>query len=321
MILVTGSEGFIASHLVDHLLNKGFSVRAFVMYNSLSSIGWLKDINHPNLSIYFGNVRDYQSVVNSFDDVEVVFHLAALISIPYSYDNTLGYLDVNIIGTYNILEAVKNSNQVKRLFVTSTSEVYGSAQYIPIDEKHPLQAQSPYAASKIAADKLAESYYKSFGTPVTIIRPFNTYGPRQSTRAIIPRIITQLIQHPNEIKLGSLFPIRDFNFVKDVVAAMYSLIECDKSIGLEVNIASGFGITISDLIYKIAFIMNVDFNVVMDSSRVRPDSSEVDRLIGDAVLINSLTGWESTTSLEEGLRETIDFYLKDKITETDDYIK
>lgn len=320
MILVTGAEGFIASHLVELLLNQGHRVKAFVMYNFSSSTGWLSHIKNPNLSFYFGDIRDYQSIMNSLIEVDVVFHLAALISIPYSYDNVIGYLGVNTIGTYNILEAVKNSKNIKRLFVTSTSEVYGSAKYVPMDEYHPLQAQSPYSASKIAADKLAESYYKSFGTPVTIIRPFNTYGPRQSTRAIIPRIITQLLNNPEEVKLGSLYPVRDFNYVADVVDAFVKISESPNTIGKEINVSTGIGISIQELVEKISKIMKIDYKIKEDVTRIRPENSEVDRLIGDSSLLRELTGWNSKFDFEAGLKETVLFYVNSKNIADEDYI-
>lgn len=214
-VLVTGAEGFIGSHLVEKLLIEGHYVRAFVLYNSFSDIGWLKGLNNSELEIYFGDIRDKSSLRSALEGIDVVYHLAALISIPYSYENPEGYVTTNTIGTLNLLEEARYV-KLNHIFITSTSEVYGSAIKIPIDESHPLQAQSPYSASKIAADKLAESYFKTFNLPITIIRPFNTYGPRQSTRAIIPRIISQLKSNPSSVRLGSLYPVRDFNYVKDI---------------------------------------------------------------------------------------------------------
>ena len=319
-ILVTGSEGFIGSHLVEKLLDDGFRVRAFVLYNSFSNIGWLNGLISSNLEIFFGDVRDKSSLRSALAGIDVVYHLAALISIPYSYENPEGYFFTNTIGTLNLLEESRYA-KLKRIFVTSTSEVYGSAIKVPIEESHPLQAQSPYSASKIAADKLAESYYKTYNSPVTIIRPFNTYGPRQSTRAIIPRIITQLKDNPMNVKLGALYPVRDFNYVKDTVYGMISLMKNNNSLGLEVNIASGSGISIEDLVSKIAELMKVEYNIEVDKERIRPTKSEVDRLIGDATLIKSISGWESSISLDEGLMETIKFYLDTETIETADYIK
>ena len=319
-ILVTGSEGFIGSHLVERLLKEGHNVRALVLYNSFSKIGWLSEIEHSKLEIFFGDVRDKSSIRSALNGVDVVYHLAALISIPYSYENPEAYVNTNIIGTLNILEEARYIG-LRRIFIVSTSEVYGNAISVPIKESHPLQAQSPYSASKISADKLAESYYKTFNLPITIIRPFNTYGPRQSTRAIIPRIITQLKDNPFSVKLGALYPVRDFNYVKDTVSGMYSLLKGNGSIGLELNIASGFGISIEDLVRKIAELMKVEYRIEVDKERIRPTKSEVDRLIGDATRIKSISGWESSTSLDEGLMKTIKFYLDSENIETADYIK
>jgi NAD dependent epimerase/dehydratase len=319
-LLVTGSEGFIGSHLVERLIKEGHDVRAFVQYNSFSSKGWLNSIYSDNLEIFFGDIRDFQSVKSALDGVTKVFHLAALISIPYSYDNSVSYIQTNIIGTYNILQASKELGQIKNIIITSTSEVYGSAKFIPMTEEHPLQAQSPYSATKIAADKLSESYHRSFGLPITIIRPFNTYGPRQSTRAVIPRIITQLLENPNDVRLGSLTPIRDFNYVKDVVEAFVLISNSEDAIGKEINIATGIGATIQDVLSIISKQMGVNFNLGTDNSRIRPKESEVDRLIGSAELLKNITNWQPQTSLEDGLRETIDFYKKNRV-ESDDYIK
>lgn len=318
--LVTGSEGFIGSHLVEKLLEKGYQVRAFVLYNSFSNIGWLSSIKDDNLEIYFGDIKDYHSVFKAMDEVTHVYHLAALISIPYSYSNPAGYIDTNVIGTFNVLEGSRNQTNIKRVFITSTSEVYGSAIYIPMDEKHPMQAQSPYAASKISADRFAESYYKSFDVPVTIVRPFNTYGPRQSTRAIIPRIITQLLNNPQEVKLGSLFPIRDFNYVADVVDAFVKISETPKTIGKEINISTGIGISIQELIETISNIMKIEYKLKEDVTRIRPEKSEVDRLIGDSSLLRDLTGWTSEFDLEAGLKETVLFYMNTQNIADEDYI-
>lgn len=318
--LVTGSEGFIGSHLVEKLLEKGYQVRAFVLYNSFSNIGWLSNIKDNNLEIYFGDIKEYQSVLKAMNSVNYVFHLAALISIPYSYSNPEGYVDTNVIGTFNVLEASRNQNNIERVIITSTSEVYGSALYTPMDEKHPMQAQSPYAASKISADRFAESYYKSYDLPVTIVRPFNTYGPRQSTRAIIPRIITQLINNPQEVKLGSLYPIRDFNYVADVVDAFVKISETTNTLGKEINISTGIGISIQELIETISKIMKIDYKLKEDVTRIRPEKSEVDRLIGDSSVLRDLTGWISKFDLEAGLKETILFYMNTKDIADEDYI-
>lgn len=318
--LVTGSEGFIGSHLVEGLINDGYRVRAFIQYNSPFSRGWLNGKVHPNLDFYFGDIRDYQSVFKSLSKINVVFHLASLISIPYSYESPESYIDTNIRGAFNVLESTRHIIGIERVIITSTSEVYGSAQFVPMNESHPLQAQSPYAATKIAADKLAESYFKSFNTPVTIVRPFNTYGPRQSTRAIIPRIITQLLNNPQEVKLGSLYPIRDFNYVADVVDAFVKISETPKTIGKEINISTGIGISIQELIETISKIMQIDFKLKEDVSRIRPEKSEVDRLIGDSSLLRDLTGWNSKFDLKRGLKETVLFYMNTQDIADEDYI-
>jgi NAD dependent epimerase/dehydratase len=318
-ILVTGSEGFIGSHLVERLVKDGFYVRAFIQYNFKSDKGWLKNIKSENLEFFFGDIRDYDSVLLSFKEVDIVFHLAALISIPHSYDTPAGYIDTNIKGTFNILEASRKF-RIHKILITSTSEVYGTAIYVPMDERHPMQAQSPYSATKISADRLAESYYKSFGLPVTIVRPFNTYGPRQSTRAIIPRVITQLLRNPQHVRLGSLVPIRDFNFVEDVVDAFISIFNTDSTIGQEINIATGVGFSIADTIETIANEMGLSYNIIEDIDRVRPELSEVDRLIGDASKLRNLTGWAPNHSFISGLKKTIDFY-RNNYVEMDDYIK
>jgi NAD dependent epimerase/dehydratase len=318
-ILVTGSEGFIGSHLVEKLVMDGFRVRAFIQYNFRSDKGWLKNLESKNVEFFFGDIRDYDSVLLAFHQVDIVIHLAALISIPHSYDTPYSFIDTNVKGTYNILEASRK-NTIERVLITSTSEVYGSAITTPMNEHHPLQAQSPYAATKIAADRLAESYYKSFGVPVTIVRPFNTFGPRQSTRAIIPRVITQLLRNPLQVKLGSLFPIRDFNFVEDVVDAFISILNTDAAIGQEINIASGNGISIADVVDIIAKEIGIKYKIVEVLDRVRPELSEVDRLIGDASKLKNLTGWSAKHNFVSGLRKTIEFYQSNHV-EMDDYIK
>jgi NAD dependent epimerase/dehydratase len=319
--LVTGSEGFIGSHLVEGLINNGYRVRAFVHYNSLFSRGWLNGKVHSNLDFYFGDIRDYHSVFNSLTGINVVFHLASLISIPYSYDSPESYIDTNIKGAFNVLESARQITGIERVIITSTSEVYGSAQFVPMNESHPLQAQSPYSATKIAADKIAESYYKSFNTPVTIVRPFNAYGPRQSTRAIIPRIITQLMKNPKDVKLGSLYTIRDFNFVTDVVDAFLRISENSKSIGKEINISTGIGISIHELLELISNILGIEYRLTEDKSRIRPEKSEVDRLIGDSTLLREMTGWVPKYDLLSGLKETIQFYTNSEIVADEDYIK
>ena len=317
-LLVTGSEGFIGSHLVERLLNDGHNVKAFVQYNSFSNRGWLNSIDDPKLEIFFGDIRDFQSVKTAMEGVTKIFHLAALISIPYSYDNSVGYIQTNIIGTYNILQAARELDQIQNVIITSTSEVYGSARFVPMTEEHPLQAQSPYSATKIAADRLSESYYKSYGLPVTIVRPFNTYGPRQSTRAVIPRIITQLLDNPSNVRLGSLSPVRDFNFVEDVVEAFVLISNTNEFIGKEINIATGHGVAISDLLSLISEEMDVEYSLNIDTARIRPKDSEVDRLVGSAELLQSITNWYPKTTLETGLRKTIDFYKKNRVESKND---
>jgi NAD dependent epimerase/dehydratase len=308
-ILITGSEGFIGSHAVDFFLEKNFFVRAFVHYNSNNRIGWLKNIkskNKKNLEIHFGDIRDEKNTEKSFKNINYVIHLAALIGIPYSYYSPRSYIETNIIGTYNVLESSLR-NKITRLLTTSTSEVYGSALYTPIKEDHPLQGQSPYSASKIGADKLAESYYKSFNLPLTIARPFNTYGPRQSTRAIIPTIITQLLLS-NKLKMGTTFTKRDFNYVADTIDAFYKILNCKKLIGKEVNICTQKNISIDKLINEISIILNKKNKIIYESKRRRPEKSEVNNLIGSCKLLKKYTRWKSNVSLREGLYKTISWY-------------
>lgn len=309
-ILVTGADGFIGSHLVETLLARGHDVRAFVYYNSFNSWGWLDSLPQEqlrNLDVFAGDIRDPNGVLTAMKDCDVVFHLAALIAIPFSYHSPDSYVDTNIKGTLNILQAARICN-VSRVLVTSTSEVYGTAQYVPIDEKHPYQGQSPYSATKIGADRIAESFYRSFDLPVVIVRPFNTYGPRQSARAVIPTIITQLLSGENEIKLGSLEPTRDFNYVVDTAEGFVALAESDESIGEEINIATGVERTIGDVANFLIGELKPDASIRLDEERVRPDKSEVERLLGDNKKISKLTSWTPKHDLEAGLIETIAWF-------------
>ncbi|MCM1217012.1 MAG: NAD-dependent 4,6-dehydratase LegB [Lachnospiraceae bacterium] len=313
-VLVTGSDGFIGSHLTEELVKKGYQVKAFVYYNSFNSWGWLdtmpKDIM-KNVEIFQGDIRDSNGVEEAVKNVNAVFHLAALIAIPFSYHSPDTYVDTNIRGTLNVLQAARKHN-IDRVLVTSTSEVYGTAQYVPMDEKHPFQGQSPYSATKIGADRLAESFYRSFQLPVTIVRPFNTYGPRQSARAVIPTIITQLLAGRTEIKLGSLTPTRDFNYVKDTVNGFISIYKSNKTIGEEINIATQKEISIGQLAEELIRQISPKAAIVCDEERLRPEKSEVNRLLGCNKKIMQLTAWKPQYSLEEGLRETIDF-LKENL--------
>ncbi|MDD2493589.1 MAG: NAD-dependent 4,6-dehydratase LegB [Tissierellia bacterium] len=306
--LVTGADGFIGSHLTEMLLEQNYEVRAISYYNSFNNWGWLEGMEHPALEVITGDVRDPYFCKFISKDIDTIFHLAALIGIPYSYIAPDSYMDTNIKGTLNICQAARE-NKVNRVIITSTSEVYGTAQYIPIDEKHPKQPQSPYSATKIGADALAMSFYNSFSLPIVIARPFNTYGPRQSARAIIPTIITQIANNKKEIKLGDLTPTRDFNFVKDTCKGFIELSNCDEAIGEEVNISSNFEVSMRDTLELIAEIMNSDVNFVEDEQRLRPENSEVFRLWGDNSKINKLTGFVPSYSLKDGLKETIDWFL------------
>ena len=319
-ILVTGAEGFIGSHLTELLVNEGYDVRAMVQYNSFNNWGWIDTFDKETkdkLDIFLGDVRDPNGVRTAMEGVDAVFHLAALIAIPYSYHSPDMYVDTNIKGTLNILQAardlktkrvlVTSTSEVKRILVTSTSEVYGTAQYVPIDEKHPYQGQSPYSATKIGADRLAESFYRSFNLPVTIVRPFNTYGPRQSARAVIPTIITQLLSGKEEIKLGSLTPTRDFNYVKDTARGFLEIYKSDKTIGEEINIATQREISIGDLANELIRQINPNARIICDEQRVRPEKSEVNRLLGCNEKIKRLTNWTPQYTFEEGLAETIKF--------------
>ena len=307
-VLVTGADGFIGSHLTEMLLEKGYQVKALSYYNSFNDWGWLEGIHHPHLEVVTGDVRDPHFCKHITKDVDIIFHLAALIAIPYSYIAPDSYVDTNIKGTLSICQAAKE-NGVGRVIVTSTSEVYGTAQYVPIDEKHPKQPQSPYSATKIGADALAMSFYNTFELPVIIARPFNTYGPRQSARAIIPTIITQIANGRKDIQVGDLTPTRDFNYVKDTCKGFIELSECDAAIGQEVNIASNREISMRDTLQLIAKIMGADVIFAEDKQRLRPKNSEVFRLWGDNTKIKQLTGFTPSYSLEEGLRETVEWFL------------
>ena len=307
-ILITGADGFIGSHLTEMLIDKGNKVKALSQYNSFNYWGWLEDIpNHQNLKIITGDIRDPHYCKHIVKDIDLIFHLAALIAIPYSYVASGSYVDTNIKGTLNICQAAKENGNI-RVIHTSTSEVYGTALYVPIDEKHPKQPQSPYSASKIGADMMAMSFYNAFRLPVTIARPFNTYGPRQSARAIIPTIITQIASGIKEIKLGDLLPTRDLNFVKDTCRGFIALAECEESIGKEINIASNNEISMKDTLELIKDIMNSEVEFITDEQRLRPEKSEVFRLWGDNSLIKQLTDFEPQYSLEEGLKETIEWF-------------
>ena len=308
-VLVTGADGFIGSHLTQALLAEGCEVRALAQYNSFNNWGWLEDISHPALEVVTGDVRDPNFCRHIVKGVDTVFHLAALIAIPYSYVAPDSYVDTNVKGTLNICQAVRDEG-VSRLLVTSTSEVYGTARYVPIDEKHPKQPQSPYSASKIGADAIALSFHNAFELPVTIVRPFNTYGPRQSARAIIPTIITQIADGAREIKVGDLTPTRDFNYVEDTAAGFIALARCGEAIGKEVNIATGREVSMADTLSSIARLMDADVKWVTDPQRLRPAGSEVFRLLGDNSLITSLTDWRPRHTLDDGLRKTIDWFTQ-----------
>lgn len=308
-VLVTGADGFIGSHLVEELVKKGYEVRAFVYYNSFNTWGWLDTLPGSvmeHVEIFQGDIRDPNGVRVAMQEAEAVFHLAALIAIPFSYHSPDTYVDTNIKGTLNVLQAARELG-TRRVLITSTSEVYGTAQYVPIDEKHPFQGQSPYSATKIGADRLAESFYRSFNLPVTIVRPFNTYGPRQSARAVIPTVITQLLAGKTEIKLGSLTPTRDFNYVKDTANGFISIFESDQTIGEEINIATQKEISIGTLAEELIRQINPDAQIICDEQRLRPEKSEVNRLLGCNAKIRELTKWQPMYTLEQGLAETIAF--------------
>lgn len=308
-VLVTGADGFIGSHLTELLVEKGYDVRAFVYYNSFNNWGWLDTFPQKvlkNIDVFAGDIRDPNGVRKAMEGVDAVFHLAALIAIPFSYHSPDTYVDTNIKGTLNVLQAARDLN-TQRVLVTSTSEVYGTAQYVPIDEKHPYQGQSPYSATKIGADRLAESFYRSFDLPVTIVRPFNTFGPRQSARAVIPTIIIQLLAGKTEIKLGSLTPTRDFNYVKDTANGFYEIFLSDKTIGQEINIATQREISIGELANELIAQINPQAKIVCEAQRLRPEKSEVNRLLGSNEKIKRLTNWHPQYTFEHGIAETIAF--------------
>lgn len=307
-VLVTGADGFIGSHLTEALLSHGYSVRALSQYNSFNNWGWLEGISHPDLEVVTGDVRDPNLCREIVKGCDTVYHLAALIAIPYSYVAPDSYVDTNIKGTLNICQAARDCG-VRRLVVTSTSEVYGTAKYVPIDEKHPKQPQSPYSATKIGADAIALSFYNAFSLPVVIARPFNTYGPRQSARAIIPTIIGQIASGERRIKVGDLTPTRDFNYVADTCRGFIALASAPGIEGREINIATGVEVTMEETFHTIARIMNADVEWVTDPARLRPSKSEVRRLCGDNTLITTLTDWRPQNTLEQGLRKTVEWFV------------
>lgn len=310
-VLVTGADGFIGSHLTELLVSEGYKVRALALYNSFNDWGWLETVDcKDQIEIVTGDVRDPFYCDEITKDVDTVFHLAALIAIPYSYVAPQSYVDTNVNGTVNMCKA-SMKNGVKKFIHTSTSETYGTAQYVPINEKHPMQPQSPYSASKIAADAMALSFYNSFEFPLTIARPFNTYGPRQSARAVIPTIITQIANGMKEIKLGDVSPTRDFNYVEDTCRGFLALANSDKTNGQAINIGSNFEISIGDTLNLIKEIMNSDVNFVVDEQRIRPEKSEVNRLWCDNSLIKELTGFEPKYSIKDGLEKTVDWFTKE----------
>ncbi len=306
-VLVTGADGFIGSHLTELLLEEGYHVRALAQYNSFNNWGWLEQARHPNLEVVCGDVRDPDFCRHIVRGTDTVFHLAALIAIPYSYIAPDSYVDTNIKGTLNMLQAARDLG-IEKILVTSTSEVYGTAMYVPIDEKHPRQPQSPYSATKIGADAIAKSFYNAFELPVTIVRPFNTYGPRQSARAIIPTVISQIASGAEEIKIGDLSPTRDFNYVRDTCRGFLAIARADGTAGEEINIATGTEVSMKETMETIARLMGADIRWTVDPARLRPSKSEVRRLLGDASKLRALTGWKPETSLEEGLRHTIGWF-------------
>jgi len=311
-VLVTGADGFIGSHLTELLLEKGYKVKALAQYNSFNYWGWLEDIPlNSNLEIVTGDIRDPHFCNKIVNGVDLIFHLAALIAIPYSYHAPYSYIDTNVKGTLNICQAAKENGNI-RLIHTSTSEVYGTAQYVPIDEKHPKQPQSPYSASKIGADAIALSFYNSFGLPVSVARPFNTYGPRQSARAIIPTIITQIVSGLKEIQIGDLRPTRDFNFVKDICNGFLAIAKCEGTVGKEINISSNIETSMDEIFNIIKDILHADVRFVTDKNRIRPERSEVMRLLGDNSLLKELTDFQVNYSLREGLIITTNWFLEEK---------
>lgn len=308
-VLVTGADGFIGSHLTEELINQGYKVRAFAYYNSFNSWGWLDTLPKEilkEIEVFTGDIRDPNGVKESMKGIDEVYHLAALIAIPFSYHSPDSYVDTNIKGTLNVLQAARDL-ETSRILVTSTSEVYGTARYVPIDEEHPYQGQSPYSATKIGADRISESFYRSFDMPVTIVRPFNTYGPRQSARAVIPTIITQLLAGKEEIKLGSLTPTRDFNYVKDTVRGFIEIAKSISAIGEEINIATQQEISIGELAQAMIDQINPNAKIICEEERLRPEKSEVNRLLGSNEKIKKLTSWQPKYTLEKGLAETIEW--------------
>lgn len=311
-VLVTGAGGFIGSHLTELLVKEGFDVRAFVHYNSFNTWGWIDSFDPAiknEIDVFAGDVRDPNGVYEAMKGCDGVFHLAALIAIPFSYHSPDTYVDTNIKGTLNVLQAARKL-ETSKVLVTSTSEVYGTAQYVPIDEKHPYQGQSPYSATKIGADRLAESFYRSFDVPVSIVRPFNTFGPRQSARAVIPTIITQLLSGKEEIKLGSLSPTRDFNYVKDTANGFYQIYRSDKTVGQEINIATQKEVSIGELAQLLISKINPNAKIICDEQRLRPEKSEVNRLLGCNDKVHELTEWTQKYTFEQGVEETIEFLKK-----------
>ena len=311
-VLITGADGFIGSHLTEALVDNGCQVRAFVCYNSFNSNGWLDTLPGEiknKIEFFPGDIRDPNGVREAMKEIDIVFHLAALIAIPFSYHSPDSYIDTNVKGTLNIIQAARD-NKVQRVLVTSTSEVYGTAQFVPITELHPKQPQSPYSASKIGADAIADSFYRSFELPITIVRPFNTFGPRQSARAVIPTIISQLLNGAEEIKLGDITPTRDLLFVKDTVNGFLKIAECDKLIGHEVNIATQSEISVGVLAQELINSINPSAKIITDTVRLRPEKSEVFRLFGSNEKLKSFTDWNQKYTLKEGLKETIDWFSK-----------
>lgn len=315
-ILITGAEGFIGSHLTEKLVKLGHNVKALVLYNSFNNCGWLEDLNKrkpKNLNIIYGDVRDENFIYDNTKKIDAIFHLAALISIPHSYNSYHSFVDTNINGTLNILSSAKR-NKIKKVFITSTSEVYGTAQKIPINESHPLNPQSPYAATKVAADQISLSFFKSYGLPVTILRPFNTYGPRQSARAIIPSIISQVLSKNKEVKIGNINTSRDFTYIDDTVDAFVNALKSKNIQGRTINISSNNRIFVKDLLVKIRQITNANFKITQDKKRLRPKKSEVEVLVGENKLANKFLKWKpkfsSKTSFNIGLKKTIEWFKK-----------
>ncbi|KOR33563.1 NAD-dependent dehydratase [Achromatium sp. WMS3] len=313
-ILITGADGFIGSHLTETLIRQGYEVRAFVLYNSFNSWGWLDHVDaevKKSLDVFAGDIRDPHGVKTAMQGCDVVMHLASLIAIPYSYHSPDTYIDTNIKGTLNVVQAARELG-IDKVVQTSTSEVYGTAQYAPIDESHPLQGQSPYSASKIGSDQIALSFYKSFNTPVAIIRPFNTYGPRQSARAVIPTIITQIASGKTQIKLGALSPTRDFNYIKDTVSGFLAVAQSDNSIGEVINIGSNFEVSIGDTVRTISELMDTPIEIITDEVRLRPEKSEVERLWADNSKAKQLLQWQPQygeyDGFKRGLAETIEWF-------------